>query len=139
VSDSNDEPDFDAIRAEYNEERFQQLVAHDTREYFTRLGLYSVERDMILSFYRRWSHSNNHLNFQAIRAEFDTFNAGNNTDNDDNNQVAADGCGDVDDDASMSNSNSQIRGDGDRNTDQHETDSVSIATRTRSTRKRKRR
>jgi len=31
--------------------RFRQLIVHDTREYLTRLGLFSVERDAIISFF----------------------------------------------------------------------------------------
>jgi hypothetical protein len=43
------------------------------RQNFTQLGLYSVERDMILSFYRRESSFSGALDFQAIRAEFDSL------------------------------------------------------------------
>ena len=59
------------------QERFQLLVVHDTREYFTRLGLYTVERDMILQFYRGESSysSGAQLDFEAIRTEFNTLYA----------------------------------------------------------------
>jgi len=61
------------VIAEYlaQQERFQLLPVYDC---LMRLGLYSVERHMILSCYSHESNRIGELDFQAIRAEFDSLN-----------------------------------------------------------------
>jgi len=63
--------------------RFRRLIAHDTREYLNQLGLYSVERDAIISFFTVEIETNETgadadayaINVDAVRTEFDAFNA----------------------------------------------------------------
>jgi hypothetical protein len=53
------------------QERFQLLVVHDIHELLKRLGLYSVERNAILSMlHLRESNSNDQLDCLAIRTEY---------------------------------------------------------------------
>ena len=57
--------------------RFRRLIVHDTREYFTRIGLRTVERDEILSLFSSESSVSetgaDAFDVAAVRAEFAAY------------------------------------------------------------------
>jgi len=57
--------------------RFRRLIVHDTREYFTRIGLRTVERDEILSLYSSESSLSDTgpdaFDVAAVRTEFAAY------------------------------------------------------------------
>ena len=111
--------------AEYlaQQERYQLLVVHDSRELLTRLGLFSVERDMILSFcFRRENESNDQLDIQTVRTEYNALhNAAN-----DNADIVNNGDNDMDRESESGSESASS------------SNSSSIATRTRSAKRQKR-